>query len=48
MGQYRSRQGKRQTEVALGQHQLQKEQESSALFPYTSLDPKIITLRGGR
>lgn len=44
---YRSRQGKWQTGVALGQHQLQREQESSALFSYTSLDPKTITLRGG-
>lgn len=32
--------------VALGQHWLQREQESSAPFPYTSLDPKIITLSG--
>lgn len=47
LGQYRSRQGKWQTGVALGQHQLQRERESSAPFPYTSLDPKTITLRGG-
>lgn len=30
--------------VALGQHWLQREQKSSAPFPYMRLDPKIITL----
>lgn len=46
LGEYRSRQGKWQTGMALGHHWLQGEQESSAPFPYMSLDPKIFTLRG--
>lgn len=48
LGERGSRQGKWQTGVALGQHQLQREQESSAPFPSTSLDPKTITQSGDR